>query len=112
MDFSEIVAIADLHNEAHMIMRQYQDKYPLYFGVVFEPDFLDWGGGTDWENTFIFRSDEKYFLGTMLGSSIFAWSVVDNEQYVRLDYFLHSKGIKHFICYGEIDPKKEDNKQS
>ena len=98
MTFDELWNAIKKHNEEHNVARQWGDSDPLTCVVVFkneawperERDY------TLEERSYKFRSDEKHFLDTMLGNSIFA-ETLDGSDSCRLDWYLYEWPIDY--CY-------------
>jgi len=87
------------HNSQNNIKNQYGDSNPLKCVVVFK-DVESWGKEYPLESrSYSFRSDNKYFLPDMIGSSIFASSLDDTDPCVRLERYLPEWVIDY--CYIE-----------
>ena len=110
LTWQELNKIIDKHNEEKGINRQYEDKEPLICYAVIKQMPYWQKQYTEEERTYKFRSDNKYFLGAMLGNSIFADCVGDpNDKGVRLDWYLGDWEIEY--CYYEESKKGEENEQ-
>lgn len=87
------------HNSDHSITSQWSDPEPLRCVIVFKNE--------SWPNrekdyslesrSYEFRSDEKYFIPEMGGSSIFADSLDGSDKGVRLDHYLGKWKVDY--CY-------------
>lgn len=85
------------HNVDNGVKQQYSDKNPLKCVVVFK-DIESWGKKYPLkEKSYAFRSDEKYFLPSMGGNSIFASALAGTDRGIRLDWYLGEWKIDY--CY-------------
>ena len=87
MTFKELCELCEKHNEENNITRQYEDKAPLKCFVRFKQMPYWEKQYNDLERTYTFRSDEKYFVAGLCGSSIFA-SCLGYQDDIRLDWYL------------------------
>lgn len=85
------------HNADHSVKSQYSDPDHLNCVIVFKNE--SWPGKEYplESRSYEFRSDEKYFLSGMGGSSIFATSLDKSDVNVRLDRYLHAWKVDY--CY-------------
>ena len=86
------------HNEKFGVNYQYEDDNYLNCVIVFDKSSFV----KDYDlkqRSYRFRSDEKYFIPNMIGSSIFADSLDGMDQGIRLDWFLNAWTIEY--CYIE-----------
>ena len=95
MEFFELRAAMIKHNKEKGIESQFADPEPLKGRVVFKQSNFN----TEYsepERTYEFRSDNKYFLPNMIGSSIFAKSL-EGDDNIRLERYLYQWEIEK--CY-------------
>jgi hypothetical protein len=97
--FTELTKLIDQHNKENNITTQFQDENPLMCvavvdNVSFETEYpLE-------SRSYIFRSDNKYFLGNMGGNSIFAKSLDDSDT-CRLDWYFGEWVFEYFYIMEE-----------
>ena len=96
------------HNDANNITTQFGDPKPLWGVVVFKDETFKGSenypeGGYSLESrSYRFRSDNKRFIGWMMGNSIFAKSLDGSDEY-RLDYAIFEDHWQVDYCYIEGD---------
>jgi len=95
MTFREVYHLFVEHNAKCNIDTQFGDPNPLFACVVFDKNNFD-KEYSETKRTYKFRSDNKYFIPKMLGSSIFA-ECLDKSEEIRLDYYLDDWEIEN--CY-------------
>jgi len=87
MTYTQLNQIIRKHNEENHVTLQYGDKNPLYCVAVFSAS--NWPD-KDYDiksRSYIFRSDEKWFLPNMGGNSWYASSLDGADKQVRLDWY-------------------------
>lgn len=95
--FEELYDIFYNHNVKNDVTHQFEDKSALSGVVVFKQSNFTKEYSVE-ARSYKFRSDNKYFIGGMLGSSIFAESL-DGSDRMRLDWYLGEWDIEY--CYIE-----------
>ncbi len=85
------------HNIEHSVKSQYSDLNPLNCVIVFKNESWPRKEYPLESRSYEFRSDEKYFISGMGGSSIFASSLDKSDINVRLDRYLHKWKVDY--CY-------------
>ena len=96
LTLSELFKAFYKHNEENNITSQFADEHPLLGVIVFKSE--------NWPNqdfslesrSYLFSSDNKFFISGMGGNSIFA-SNLDNTDHIRLDWYLRDWKIDY--CY-------------
>lgn len=97
--FSEIRKIFCKHNEANNITTQFGDTQPLYAcAVASQSNFTK--EYSEAERTYRFRSDNKNFIASQIGLSIYADSL-EGEDNIRLDWYLSDWTWDTFYLEGE-----------
>lgn len=96
LTFAQLREKINSHNRSFNVKQQYSDKYPLTCVIVFKSENWPDKDYSLESRSYEFRSDEKYFLPTMLGTSIFAHSL-DDKDHCRLDWYLDEWKIDY--CY-------------
>lgn len=99
LTIDDMLGIIKLHNEHYHVDRQYGDKNALRCIIVFKSENWPSKNYSLKSRSYAFRSDEKYFVHSCLGSSIFANSLDGIDQGVRLDWYLSEWKIDY--CYFE-----------
>ena len=90
--YAKISRTFDKHNADYNITSQYDDPDNRLYGAVVIANGPYWKKEYPLDSrTYIFSSDNKEFIGNMLGSSVFAYSKDKSDQGVRLDYYLRDK---------------------
>lgn len=95
LTFSELNRIITERNKEKGIKLQFDDTNPLWCVVVFKEE----GDNKDCSlesRSYQFRSDNKYFLPSMGGNSIFARNLDDTDS-IRVDWYLGDWEIDY--CY-------------
>jgi hypothetical protein len=99
LTLAQLIDIVKEHNADHNIRQQYQDNAPLICVVVFKND--SWPTRNEdyslESRSYEFRSDEKYFLPSMGGCSLFANSLDGTDRNVRLERYLFQWKVDY--CY-------------
>ena len=92
MTFNELCAKIYKHNKENNITRQFEDKNPMICRITFSnKSWMCNGKASNYSynaRTYEFRSDNKYFLGSMGGTSIYASSLDGKDEDIRLDWYL------------------------
>lgn len=83
--FTELETIIREHNQKNGIEQQFQDQNPLQCVVVYKEEGDNKGYSLE-SRSYQFRSDNKYFLPSMGGNSIFARNL-DNTDSNRVDWY-------------------------
>lgn len=96
LTFAQARKIIDDHNKQHGIRSQYADSNPLDLVIVFTNDSFKKDYNLE-QRSYITRSDEKYFLPEMGGSSLYGDCVAGDDSGVRLDWYLGEWKIEY--CY-------------
>lgn len=99
--FSELVNAFRKHNEENNVTHQFADNNSLTGVVVFKNGPWFNKELTEVERTYSFSSDNKFFIASMGGSSIFADCLDNTEHCVRLDAYLGNREIDY--CYIKED---------
>lgn len=86
LTYLEVLKMIDEHNEKEGIKTQFDDPQPLKFVVVFKQENFD-KPFTIKERSYQFRSDNKYFLPSMGGSSLYGHCLDGKDLNVRLDWY-------------------------
>lgn len=94
LTFTELCEIIRKHNKERNIKQQYTDSKALECVAVVSQSNFNITYPIQ-SRSYKFRSDEKFFLPEMYGSSIFATSL-DNSDSIRLDMYLNSWEIEYF----------------
>jgi len=100
LTFSELCDLISEHNKEKGVKQQFSDSKPLNCVIVFTEDsFKEKYDETT--RSYSFRSDNKYFLPSMLGNSIFGDCLDGDDLGVRLDWYMHDevKPWKVEYCY-------------
>ena len=101
LSFTELCLIIDRHNKQNKIKQQFEDKSPLICVAVVSNSSFTKEYPLE-SRSYSFRSDNKYFLSDMLGSSIFSSSLDGTDKFVRLDWYLTEWIFEYFyILEGE-----------
>ena len=85
LTLKQVEELISKHNKEKGIKQQYSDKEPLRFVGVFKQENFN-KEYTIEERSYQFRSDEKYFLPEMGGSSWYDHCIADDDT-VRLDWY-------------------------
>lgn len=107
LTFSELGKIIWEHNEKNNVKSQYQDKNALMCVVVIDNKSFDTEYPLE-SRSYLFRSDNKYFLSSMGGNSIYCNSLDETDTGVRLDWYLGEWQIEY--CYIINNEEKKENK--
>ena len=99
--FSELVEAFHKHNRENNVTHQFADNNSLTGVVVFKNGPWFKKEFTEVERTYLFSSDNKYFIAGMGGNSIFADCLDNTEHGVRLDAYLSKWEIDY--CYIKED---------
>lgn len=97
LEINQLFDVIKEHNADHSVKSQYSDPSPLNCVIVFKNE--SWPGKEYplESRSYEFRSDEKYFLFGMGGSSIFATSLDKSDVNVWLDKYLNKWKVDY--CY-------------
>ena len=97
LEINQLFDVIKEHNKDHSVKSQYSDPSPLNCVIVFKNE--SWPGKEYplESRSYEFRSDEKYFLPSMGGDSIFATSLDKSDVDVRLDKYLNKRKVDY--CY-------------
>lgn len=98
MTFGELVDAFYKHNEENNVTSQFEDKKCLLGVVVFKDKGVNKGYSLE-SRSYVFTSDNKYFIAGMGGNSIFANNLDKTDHGVRLDWYLGTKGWDIDYCY-------------
>lgn len=99
MTFNEVYERFVKHNQENNVTSQFSDDDRLTAVVVFRSDNWPEKNYSLEARSYRFVSDNKYFLPGMGGNSIFANSLDQFENGVRLDWYLGEWDIDY--CYIE-----------
>lgn len=105
LKLDQLFSICFEYNRKRNIRQQYQDKKPLYCVIVVSQNNFKKEYSIE-SRSYKFRSDEKYFLPTMLGKSIFANSL-DGTDSIRLDWYIDIWEIEYCYIINEEDAINE-----
>lgn len=108
LTFQQVKQLISEHNARYNIRQQYQDDKPLWFVMVIDNKSFSKEYPLK-SRSYIFRSDNKFFLPDMVGSSLFADSLDGTDINVRLDWYIFD-GWEIEYCYlleDENDTKGE-----
>ena len=97
LTFQQVKQLIGEHNARYNIRQQYQDDNPLWFVMVIDNKSFDKEYQLE-SRSYLFRSDNKFFLADMGGNSIFADSLDGTDINVRLDWYIFD-GWKIEYCY-------------
>ena len=100
----DLCARINQHNTDNVITTQYGDDHPLKCVVVIDQSSFDKEYSEE-SRSYMFRSDNKYFVSGMGGNSIFASSLDGTDVGVRLDWYLNKWKIEY--CYILEDEESE-----
>lgn len=95
LTFSEVEKIIYKHNEENNIKQQYQDNKALEFVMVFKNESFKQSYPLK-SRSYSFRSDNKLFLPSMCGTSLYG-SCLDGSENIRLDWYIGEWKIDY--CY-------------
>lgn len=97
LEINQLFDVIKEHNEDHSVKSQYSVPSPLNCVIVFKNE--SWPGKecSLESRSYEFRSDEKYFLSGMGGSSIFVTSLDKSDVDVRPDKYLNKWKVDY--CY-------------
>ena len=87
LTLKQVREIIDKHNEENAIKQQYQDDKPLWFVMVIDNQSFTKEYPLE-SRSYKFRSDNKFFLPNMSGSSLFGNSLDETDMGVRLDWYI------------------------
>lgn len=96
MTFVQVSAMFQAHN-AERNVGQFEDEKSLKAVVVFKQGPWFNAEYTEEQRSYIFSSDNKYFISGMGGSSIYADCMDGTDRGVRLDWYLGKWEIDY--CY-------------
>ena len=106
LTLNELFEAFHKHNEDNNVTSQFDDPKALLGVVVFSQNNWPDKEFSLESRSYIFSSDNKFFIPGKGGNSIFA-SNLDNTDHIRLDWYLREwKHIEY--CY--IQEKKEEQK--
>ena len=97
LTFQQVEQLISEHNAKYDIRQQYQDDNPLWFVMVIDNKSFDKEYSLE-SRSYKFRSDNKFFLPDMAGSSLFATNLSNDDINVRLDWYIFD-GWKIEYCY-------------
>ena len=100
VDFEGLLKRIEEHNTRKNITSQFEDKFPLKCGICFKASNWPDKDYSEKARTYLFSSDNKYFLPEMGGNSIFASNEDGTDVYVRLDWYLSKWKIEY--CFIEV----------
>ena len=98
LTFGQVSDIFSKHNSENGIKSQYADENPLYAVAVISADSFDQEYSLE-ERSYKFRSDNKRFIPSQIGGSIFADSLDGSDTGVRLDWYIWDGDWKVEYCY-------------
>lgn len=91
--FLEFCTEMQVYNEQREILQQFSDKMPIYGVIVFKNE--SWPNRKEnyslQSRSYVVRSDNKYFLPTMIGNSLYGDNLDNTDKGVRLDWMLHDE---------------------
>lgn len=85
------------HNVDNNVTSQFDDPNALKGVVVFKDKGANKGYSLE-SRSYIFSSDNKYYIAGMGGNSIFAHNL-DKTDNIRLDWYLHDPNWEIDYCY-------------
>lgn len=94
LTFQQLSEIIREHNKTNKIKTQFSDTNPIHCVAVVNNSSFTKNYPIE-SRSYRFRSDNKYFLPHLLGSSIWAESI-DKTDYIRLDYYLNEWEFEYF----------------
>lgn len=86
MTIQQARAMIREHNIKYDIKWQFEDKNPLYIYIVYKQDNFE-TAQTREQRTYKVRSDNKCFLGNMVGNSMYGDCLDGKDLGVRLDWY-------------------------
>lgn len=97
LTFGDLCEIFRRHNTDNNITSQFADKNPLTGVIVFKQGKWFNAEYSEEERTYVFDSDNKYFISGMGGNSIFGDCITGSEKGIRLDWYIRDWEIDY--CY-------------
>lgn len=100
MTFPKLLETIREHNTRKNITSQFEDKFPLRCGICFKASNWPDQEYSEKSRTYLFSSDNKYFLDSQIGNSLFANCEDGSDQGVRLDWYLPKWKVEY--CFIEV----------
>ena len=100
LTFTELCNIIDKHNRNNHVKKQFEDPSHLICVAVVSNESFDREYPLE-SRSYSFRSDNKYFLSEMIGSSIISSSLDNSDPFVRLDWYLGDWIFEYFYILGD-----------
>lgn len=94
--FMDAVRKISKHNQQFNITKQFEDDDPLKLVIVFSKE--NWETNYSLKSrSYLVRSDNKFFLPSMMGNSLFGTSLDGKDVGVRLDWYMFDWSVDY--CY-------------